>query len=130
VADGTYTMGFGTVQNGTITVVGGIITGIQEATNAAPGTITRVSGAGSGDWNGDYVYAGDFGGKPSYTKDATHSIWWESFVISQWRFSATIGDPSTAAYQSMEDTAHPWDVVTWINVPGWGNAPVPTVVEV
>src|SRR5262245_30850190 len=31
VADGTYTMGFGTVQNGTITVVDGIITGIQEA---------------------------------------------------------------------------------------------------
>jgi hypothetical protein len=28
VADGTYTMGFGTQQNGTITVVGGMITGI------------------------------------------------------------------------------------------------------
>ena len=28
VPDGTYTVGFGTVQNGTITVVNGIITGI------------------------------------------------------------------------------------------------------
>src|ERR1041385_2561957 len=36
VPDGTYTMGFGTVQNGTITVVSGIITGIQEASNGTP----------------------------------------------------------------------------------------------
>lgn len=33
VADGTYTMGFGATQNGTITVVGGIITAITEAIN-------------------------------------------------------------------------------------------------
>jgi len=31
VADGEYTMGFGTAQNGTITVKGGIIVAVQEA---------------------------------------------------------------------------------------------------
>jgi hypothetical protein len=33
VADGTYTMGFGSSTNGTITITNGIITAVQEATN-------------------------------------------------------------------------------------------------
>jgi len=31
VADGTYTVGIGTTQNGTITIVNGLITAIQQA---------------------------------------------------------------------------------------------------
>jgi hypothetical protein len=34
IADGTYTMGLGTATNGTITIKGGIITAIQECTDA------------------------------------------------------------------------------------------------
>ena len=34
VADGTYTMGLGTATNGTITVKAGIITAVQECTDA------------------------------------------------------------------------------------------------
>ena len=41
-ADGTYTVGIGTVQNGTITVVGGIITGIQEASNTPPAPASAI----------------------------------------------------------------------------------------
>src|ERR1051326_2092096 len=40
--DGTYTMGFGTVQNGTIAVVNGIITAIQEASNGSPNAAVMI----------------------------------------------------------------------------------------
>src|SRR5262245_61438669 len=77
VADGTYTMGFGTAQNGTITVVDGIITGIQEASNGTPGGFT-ASGFGDAGYNGFYVDQGD----GTYKLDDDH--WIVSNMFAGW----------------------------------------------
>src|SRR2546425_3341110 len=68
VADGTYTMGFGTAQNGTITVVGGIITAIQEAVNTPPADAI-VSNCASAGYNGGYLASGTAHGKTAYQLD-------------------------------------------------------------
>jgi hypothetical protein len=55
VADGTYTVGLGAYQNGTITVVNGIITGIQEASDSPPATPVFVgSNFEDGPCNGNW----------------------------------------------------------------------------
>jgi hypothetical protein len=71
VADGTYTMGFGTVQNGTITVEGGIITGIQEAVDAPPADVNVSGLAADPTYNGGYVANGTAHGKTAYQLGAT-----------------------------------------------------------
>src|SRR5262245_3671168 len=125
VADGTYTMGFGTLHNGTITVVDGIITAVQEAANLPPPDAV-VSGAGNAGYNGGYYLAGTNDGKNYYTKDATHVIWWRNFSGGQWIMSPAVGNVAAAAYFQAGSEDEPW-LVTWDI--GTGPPPAPTVTE-
>ena len=88
VPDGTYTMGFGTVQNGTITVVNGIITGIQEASNGDPNAAVFVgSGFEDTPCNGNWFLLGN-NGKNTYRNEASNRVCSADIQTGRWYIGA------------------------------------------
>ena len=80
------------------------------------GTVT-VSGAGTSEANGTYVYAGDAYGKPYYSKGSDTITWFDAMGFKLWNLGGL--------YQSTDDVATPDLVTTW--TVSAGSMPVPTV---
>ena len=82
---------------------------------AVTGTVT-VSGAGTSEANGTYIYAGELYGKPYYALGENMLFWYGAG--GYWVLASS--------YYSTDDVATPDLVTTW-NVVNDGIAPVPTV---
>ena len=105
VADGTYTVGIGTVQNGTITVVGGIITAVQEANDGPPPPTPTHVAAGFGDapTNGNYAPAGTFAGHEQL-KHVTEARWlWWYTLDSAWAIATAADGGGLRLYTAAGD---------------------------
>ena len=89
VPDGTYTMGIGTVQNGTITVVNGMITGIQEASSTPPPATAVFVGSGFEDapCNGNWYPLGN-NGKNTYRNEASNRVCSADIQVGKWYIGA------------------------------------------
>ena len=101
-------MGFGTQQNGTITVVGGIITAIQEAINTPPADV-NVSGFADPSYNGGYQANGTAHGRTAYQLGNTaHWVYFQRPPINQWCLADAI-DGNTVANSNGDNAANPWE---------------------
>ncbi len=86
-----------------------------------------VSGAGSSEVNGTYVYDSMYLGKPKYKFGDTVLCWEGEGVLDfpAWQFY-DLNDPFwTFSYFSYDDFATPDLCTTWEQ--RWGDSPVPTV---
>lgn len=107
VADGTYTVGIGSVQNGTITVVGGIITAIQEASNSSPSAPLTVAGAGDPAFDGLYLYESGTGMGRVWRLDANHTL--EAWAGEVWYLRDETNYPGLIPYQKDSNGGEPAD---------------------
>ena len=86
--DDTYTVGIGTTQNGTITVVNGIITGIQETSNGNPNAAVLVgSGFEDAPCNGNWYPLGN-NGKNTYRNEASNRVCSADIQTGRWYIGA------------------------------------------
>lgn len=83
--------------------------------------VVTVSGAGSADYNGQYTENGSNGGKPAYSLDTNHWLWWKPDV-TRWMLSPAIGMVPVAYHGNLDPDppANPWTPIT-------GVAPAPTL---
>jgi hypothetical protein len=78
-----------------------------------------ISGAGSANANGPYLYSGDFGDRGAYHKDKDSLIYWDG---DAWLINVNGDD----RYSSTQDVSFPYQVTSWSVLPGTGTAPAPT----
>lgn len=96
-----------------------------EAASAPVNSSAVVSGAGTAAANGTYTPRGTHNSRPYYNltgqpddTGAIGIIW----TTTQWRIT---GEGETVLYESNDDVAFPWLVITWAAQEG--SEPVPTV---
>lgn len=104
---------------------------ISTPPDAAPSNAV-VIGAGTAAVNGTYTYRGESEGKPYYNLEGQPDSVTASALV--WQAAGPEGaawyitnDSEGVVYDSLDDTAFPWEVVTWSDFSG--DLPVPTVTQ-
>lgn len=98
--------------------------------NAVSGDIAQstvvVSGLSDSQYNGSYVYDGEFNGKPSYRLNANISIYWEP-VDNAWIFGNPAADEIIASDSNVN---YPWLASNWYELGANGFNPTGLVITV
>ncbi len=125
VAEGTYILGFGTATNGTITIVNGIITAAQEATNAP---VAAFIGSNFEDTpcNGNWYLLGTQNGKNTYRNaDSTRFCSYDD-LAGKWYIGAGLvpNQGNQSYFKTMTDDpplTNQWESSYWL-MPGTTSA--------